>query len=534
MTATPYPLEMENVAIDGDGVRDFFWPVPVGSHKPMRDAAAAQLVAGLRETAGSDSLADQAFFLLAHHFFIDALSLFQASLVTDAFRQAGREPLPPSRGRALAAVLNETAPPAPSIIWHLQNGPGAPRLLRAPLRLARDLMMRDGIIRRRLSGPDYETEIIALGVDEVMAAHARSIDTPVTFRRPHLWFTPRETDLSLVDAPALDRAVEKGMAAFNAGYAAGSTCSPAFLETYLREWLHPAMALIVAHLRDLETCGTPIPAQLWTGSGGNIWSRLLRHAVRQRGGRVVAHDHGAGSGQFTDEWFKNIVEFDTCDHFVSFTPTQAEGLAGHFRPDLLVRADTPTLEGLPAAATKAPPVAGGPKDKPTVMVLSSFFFGDWVTYQAFMPDVPFLDWEARLLAKLKEWDFPTLYKPHPLIVTRSPMDMAPQFGARELNQPSEKVIHQADVLILPDPSSTAFATALSTDRPAVFADFGLFKFRAPARALLEERCACVPVALDADNRPQPDWDALRNAILGAHEHTNTAYADSYYGAVYRT
>jgi hypothetical protein len=166
------------------------------------------------------------------------------------------------------------------------------------------------------------------------------------------------------------------------------------------------------------------------------------------------------------------------------------------------------------------------------MVLSSFYFGDLTTHQAFMPDVPFLDWEARLLAKLQEWGFPTFYKPHPLIITRAPVDMAARFGATELDQPSERVLKLADVLILPDPASTAFATALTSDRPSVFVDFGLFQFNVAARALLDKRCTSVSVPLDATNRPQPDWTALRTAILDAHERRDHGYAAEYYGNVY--
>ena len=36
--------------------------------------------------------------------------------------------------------------------------------------------------------------------------------------------------------------------------------------------------------------------RLWTGSGGNIWDLMLRHAVLEVGGEVTGHDHGGGSG----------------------------------------------------------------------------------------------------------------------------------------------------------------------------------------------------------------------------------------------
>lgn len=530
----PYQLEMKDVAIGADGVEDFLWPVAVGMHKPMRDAGARALMSAVRTLTTRDPLAAEALFLLIHHIVVDFLALFQGALVADSFRAAGREPLPPSRGRMLAAILADRPPPLPLILNHLRRGPDVPKRLRAPLRLARDLLIRDGLVRRRLFGPDYKRDIIAVVLDELMAAHARQIGEQVTFRRPSLWFRACSVENGRLDAADLDRCCSVVIESLEAGFRAGSVPMPSFAPSYVRAWISDAVQLTVAHLRGLAVCGTPVPSRLWTGSGGNIWSRILRHAVRRQGGRVWAHDHGAGTGQFLDEWFKNPIEFDTCDSFVSFTPEQAEGLADHVRNEFKVHAGAPELIGLKREERAAAPGRRvTPKAKPTVMLLSSFYFGDLTTHQAFMPDVPFLDWEARVLAKLQEWGFPTLYKPHPLIITRSPLDMAARFGAKELDLPSEQVLKLADVLILPDPSSTAFATALTSDRPAVFIDFGLFRFKPQARALLDKRCTSIAVPLDAANRPQPDWNSLRSAILGAHERTDTGYADRYYGDVYR-
>ncbi len=530
----PYQLEMEDVSITADGVSDFLWPISIGAHRPMSDAAAVQLANGLRDLSMKDSITNQAFFILAHHFFIDALALFQSSLVASRFREAKREPKPPNRGRALSAVLNQIAPSPPSIIQHLQNGPEIPRRVRAPLRFCRDILLHDGLTRRRFSKLDFKHDIISVGVDPLIAAHARAINERVTFQRPHLWFKAQKSDRQLILKEEIEHCISIAIATFEAGFAVVEMPRPDFIGDYLRNWFPSAIGLVATHLDNIGKAGTPTPRKLWTGSGGNIWSRILRCAVRRRGGHVWAHDHGSGSGQFLGEWFKNIVEFDTCDTFVSFTPAQVKGLKEHIRSEVLVRKDEPNITCPSETVFSARrPSNLSQRRKPTVMLLSSFYFGDWATHQSFMPDIPFLDWEARCLAHLQEWGLPTLYKPHPLIVTRAPRHMAETFGSQELNQPSEKVLNRADVILLPDPSSTAFATALSSDRPAVFIDFGLFSFRPEARALLEKRCICVPVPLDSENRPQPNWEDLLAAIHGAHRVRATTYADTYYGPLYQ-
>ncbi|SVD61107.1 uncharacterized protein METZ01_LOCUS413961, partial [marine metagenome] len=172
--------------------------------------------------------------------------------------------------------------------------------------------------------------------------------------------------------------------------------------------------------------------------------------------------------------------------------------------------------------------AGDPK---TIMVVSNFYCGDHIVPSACISDVAYCDFEARLLAHLRDWGHKIIYKPRPLIGTRAPSDFAARFDGREENKPSETVLHNADVLILPSPTSTSFATALASKVPSVFIDFGMITHSDNARAALEKCCAIVPAPHGPNNRIVINWDLLRQAITKAPSLDDDTYVSLFHGRV---
>ena len=118
---------------------------------------------------------------------------------------------------------------------------------------------------------------------------------------------------------------------------------------------------------------------------------------------------------------------------------------------------------------------------------------------------------------------------HPTIGTRAPADFAARFGATELQQPSEQVLHLADVAVTLDPMSTAFATTLMSGIPTVFIDFGIFELSAEARRLLSLRCPIVSGWFDDLNRAMVNWDELKAAIDAAPDFTSDEFPSTFFG-----
>ena len=149
-------------------------------------------------------------------------------------------------------------------------------------------------------------------------------------------------------------------------------------------------------------------------------------------------------------------------------------------------------------------------------------------FMPFFPDLPALDWEARLLSKLSAWGYQVLNKPHPESISSPPVAFANQFGVRTLTERFERVMHAADASIFTDATSTTFRVALASNKPVVWIDFGLPKWVPEARAMLERRCRVVRGWFDEANRAQVDWDELREAIEESRDLMDMAFVDNYF------
>jgi hypothetical protein len=404
-------------------------------------------------------------------------------------------------------------------------GPEVPGRLKAPFRLARDLVMQKQILRRVVRPLDLAQDIISTSVDALPELHASRVDERVVYQRWHVWFGPQTAKASSEHQRLANRAIE----AISAGFAATGTPFDAVCADGLRGWLADAISLVEAHC-----AGAPrrsaLPRRLWTGSGGIIWNRILQWAVCAAGGTAVGHDHGSGVGHVAPEIYRTMFEYETTDHFATFTENQAEGHRALFSPHLLAIPRTVNVEAVAdrrAARIRPSRTTTGRPRK--VMILSSYYFGDVITCEGFVPDLAMLDFEVRLIAELKLRGYEVIYKPHPLIVTRPPHDMAARLGAVELDRPSEEVLHLADVVLMSDAMSTAFASTLASDRPAVLVEFGLAPLTPKARALLMSRAPIVSARFDDQNRVQIDWDELAAAIEAAPRLDDGGFIDAYYG-----
>ncbi|MBI4366479.1 MAG: hypothetical protein HY543_06645, partial [Deltaproteobacteria bacterium] len=430
-------LEMHRRGIGAEGADMFLWPLPPLDYWPGRDAIATSLVSAARAELPTSSLATDALCILIVPLFLEALSIYTSQRIVEAFKHIGYDVLPPARGRVLQALATGTAPPKPRLMYWLNVGPEVPRNLRAPVRFARDLVIQKHILRRILRPIDLARDIVSTSVDALPELHASRVDERVVYQRWHVWFDPQTAKPSAEHQRLANRAVD----AIAAGFATTGTPFDAVCADGLRAWLAEAISLVEAHCAGIAR-RSALPRRLWTGSGGIVWNRILQWAVRAAGGTAVGHDHGSGVGHVAPEIYRTMFEYETADHFATFTASQAEGHKALFSPQLLTAPRTVNVQGVADGRSARIRASRKPTGRPRkVMLLSSYYFGDVVTCEGFVPDLPMLDFEVRLIAELKRRGYEVIYKPHPLIVTRPPHDMAVRLGAVELARPSEEVLH---------------------------------------------------------------------------------------------
>ena len=416
-----------------------------------------------------------------------------------------------------------------------------PRRSRIITRLERMLrpIRRGGFSFGNLRPFSPKHHILATATNDLIRHHARSVPESVRYGYYYEWFSGLKdrSDGNPARSPIGQRVVDAAIDAVSKGFSAGNEILPGHLGDYLRDWLVEAAGLVKLRLHHLLSNPSRLPRQLWTGTGGHISSRIFRHAVLQTGGSVTGHDHATGIG-YLDYNGKMLMDYESCDTYVTMNESQATGLKKSIDPDLLIPPEAPKIVAVPAtnntdqsASPEMPGTTGSPtqpQEIRSIMYASSFYTGDWVHYAIQIPDIVALDWEARLFSNLSKWGYTPLHKPHPGSVFLPASGLTEKFGGKLLTAPFEQVMHEADAFLIVNPQSTIMLSLLASRKPVVFIDLGLFTWFPKAYTKLARRCSVVKGWFDETNRAQVDWDELRQAIEESRFLRDTSFHDSYF------
>ena len=260
-----------------------------------------------------------------------------------------------------------------------------------------------------------------------------------------------------------------------------------------------------------------LPKALWSGSGGNYIARAIGLEVMRRGGRVLRFDHGGSTGMIATPDPLTLRETSVSTEFVVASDAvaalcraqdAAQPLPGLRQAEIRAGTGEPHLRSavtLPARTSGA---------RPKVVYATGALYGFRQLIPPVLRDPVYLDWQLRVAETLNGLPITLLLKPHPEGVFRGkrhPLaDVGPSTTVR-----FETVMADHDVFVFDFALSTAFWTAVCSDRPIVFLDLGLAPFDPTIRAALERRCRIVPVLWDADNIPRVARENLGQAISDA-------------------
>lgn len=506
-------LDPAKAAITGDGVADFCWPLSLDSLTALRDSFVPKLVSALRTAREQQQEGAVPAVLLSHHIVTEVMAVFQAVALSNSL--SGRTVTWPAQSRLWRAFSEGTVPQPAPLVGRLRKGPKH----RGPL-LQRIAPLARRIAARRTAGHlHFKTDCPRGGTvstrftDPLILFHAATRDAAVTHVHHSYWFSavPAEKPKHISIAPSLPKSILDAVADAFAGQ--GESLND-LARDYLEDYLMTTILLVDIHLDRLRKGKLSLPQELWTGSAGNIWDRILRQATREAGGKVTGHDHATGSGHFQNPW-NYFLEFVALDSFATDHPAKADAARRQADPSLLLEDGLPDIQAIvvPRQTTSSHrsasgrPSGTGPK---RVMYVSTLYTGETLHLLPLPADMVVLDWQARLLAKLSSWGFEVLHKPHPE-GPAPPAKLAGFSGYRRLDAPFESVWNEADLLLFDYPSSTTFGFALRTTKPLVLIDAGQFDWLPPAARDLGQRCAMVPARFDHDNRMRVDWQVLREA-----------------------
>jgi hypothetical protein len=520
-------LDPKRLALTEQGVEGYFLPVARSDVLAIRDRLVSDAIASARNAVSNHPelapLASSAFL----SFIAEFLSVAEASLLfARTWTAGGAVSLPPGTDY-WQPIAAGGVPDIHRLDETLGSRLVRPKRWKAPLRRLRNLFIDDGIARTPLSQIDLAQDIVATSVGGLINKAARQTSKKVAYLPLTTWFDPaaRPSPLSVESTRLIEAWIEDCRSAM----ATIGASLPDNLLGYLKAWLSRFLGIAQAHW--LQLMDRPdLPRQLWTGAASRPLTRLMSHAVRSEGGEVTGYDHGSGHGHLRSE-LKTLVDFWTCDTFVTFTEESRRALVETARRDLILDGSLPNIVTLRAQGPKPPPGEKAPlHSQPCphsrhIMYVSGVYRLDRPVSMTRPFSLTLLDWQARLFARLRQFGYELTLKAHPDSLF-SPPDFFRKQAQIELLR-FEQVAERADLFLFDNPLSTTFGHALKLSKPVVLIDFGLAEFTERGRELLSRRCAIVPGRTDANNRWVVDWDALNAAIREAPERCDFEFVGTY-------
>jgi len=477
--------------------------------------------------------------------YAEGLSLFQAFAALRRFRSIGIDLSPPRNSRLYKALIGGGPISKPALLRNLRTPSAGPSGLGIVARSVRDTLNRSPVPFAHPKLVNLETTPVMTIVNPLAKAHAQGIHANLVMMHRSTWFTPVATDLekkcrNFVQSHPV---VEQVGDIFCSAFAVGGEEAPHDLISYLCDLFVDTAALCAGHLEKILINQKVLPQMLWTGSGGNIWDRILKYAVRENGGSVTSHEHGPGTGYHTPT-LKECGDFVACDRFITYTDAQTEGLAKGHRPQLCPVSQIPRVLSLREAIAegggdasclpKVWPVVPADKSPITESTQKTVLYLDFAYDGERTRPIPkpsihaTINWQRQLFGRLKELGYGITNKYHPEY-HYSPAVMEKLLDTPSIGGPLDDQLNGVGYIILVHPTSSAICSILKSDKSIIFIDFKFVDFHADARAALEKRVAIVPGTINKDNQICIDWAALEIAFEHAPKLRDNSFLELYLG-----
>ncbi|RJP27556.1 MAG: hypothetical protein C4527_13260 [Candidatus Omnitrophota bacterium] len=512
-------LDIKKMKIDAEGIVDFHWPIERKEITLVRDTLLNAYIKIYQDHAHTHPEDSRIFGLFILTCLNRVMVLFQSWALWSRLTAKDIVPVISENSQWMQHYAHDAMPDVNDLSNQLINGPYRNQKWYAPLlRLlwrSKIFLAFNNFSMPRWLNPEC---IISTECTSFVVKHARSVSERIVYSSYTDWFPPVDREIaeaSIHWKPLHETMIDEIVQETESAFQKFNITFTDKIKHYVREWIKQSTASIRWRCHLLSEQPDKLPKRLWTGTGGTIWAKIFRHVVHADGGHVTGHDHGIGAGHLKYP-YKMLIDFMDCHQFVTFTPAHSDMLQQNLRQDWLISNHPPEICSLPISPGQEVKVAelsrrlhAPPR---SVMYISSFYTGEWFHLAVQVPDYIQIDWESRLFGRLHQWGYTIYHKPHPESFEFPPEELYAPFHVIRLQDPFEKVMDRADVILFINPQSTAMVHALQTDIPLVFIDVGMFEWMPEAYRCLEKRCQIVPGRFDEQNRILIDWEELKDKI----------------------
>ena len=513
--------DINRLRIGPDGVEDFLWPFSRGEITAVRDTFLETAHPYLQQEGRNDRQA-HLVGAVAGSFLGEMLACFQSQALIRRSRALGREPVFSPHARLSHSLLAERLPKDRPTVNMLRRGLAPDTLWRKSGRFAKSMLRGEGLRKPPLAMLNVKHDIITVADGEMIRQHATAVGR-VDYVPLQEWFAPLSPeDKDTLDDSRRTRIIGTMIDAVDLAFKAADEPMNNLTARHLRGWLEETVELAGRYVSRILSMPQRVPLNLWRGTGGLVWSRLLALVNRELGGTVTGHDHAHGTAIWKT-FGDSVIELPFCDRFMVWTATQQALARRNLVPEVILPDAPPDISVVPGRFK--PKICGartrgyGTKKGRTVMYAGTLYVDDFVAFSPLRPAPVLVDWEARLIAHLKSWGYEVILKPHPESRNAAPKALL-DLGATLFEERFEEVYHHADIALLGQQESTVFFGVIGTRMPIVLPVPSLEPWQDDMRGLAEKRCYFADTEVGDDGRLATDWEHLRRGLNASKELTS--------------
>lgn len=475
MTVTTLDIEKSLTNINEHGIPDFCWPYNRMSTMTLQKNLYKELYILHNQMSHSPEI--QAILEIVSISWVKSVvHIGYNQLLANYFLSKNFNIECGPRFHTLQSLLNTSKPELESYLTVLKEGPPQYPAWKWPLRMVKQTIKKAYIKSKPITVFSQFHKPVTSLITPLCHQYAKKIEKEVDYIEIHSFFSKinKTPQLQTKHRDFIQQLLE-----------IASRCLENFnikpsvtIHKWLEENFTYSFLYALHHINKLKQ-KKHLPKELWIGSGSCFWPRIFAKEVILRDGKVIAFDHGSGSGQFQEGALPFIIkglvsEFITYSNLNAYEVQRSLDNKGFRCPKVKVTSIRDTDFEMSIKQVKGNNITGmADTEYKTVMLLPLSMVGERINALPFPDDMITQDFNARLVSQLSNAGWKVLLKPHPGFDFSKMRKFESLFNAEILNGKYEEQAHKADVILFTAPATSTFLWSIQQNLNIVLLDLGI-------------------------------------------------------------
>ena len=522
---------ISDLVIEEGKVKNFYYPISPGETIEFRDSLAIRLVNLFKELKkNKNTYIDEctaSLFTLTY----EIVDVYYALLLKKKLEQDSYKIIPDKKSRLLKNILADKKLEYPRNLQMIIKGRGRTKKRYFLIRFLKHMLTQKYLKKSYIKPVNLKTDIISIGDNPIIENHAKFEKKKVYYVRVNQWFQklgqPNGTnsDLNLVSENILKIIFDE--------FDKNEINLSENLKLYFKEIVNLLLFKLSIYKKSILDTEIGLPKNLWTPSGGGIFSNIFRQVCKSNGSKVVGHAHGSGTGFFSDHGrILSVLEYQSCTDYYVFTKKNIKEYKKHSREDLIIDGKLPNLLSVEGTTywssdklTSLQKIFNIKNKEKYILYIPSLFIYDHFFDGKLVDAHHTYDWLLKLSNFFNKNNLNFKVKLHP--DKKAPEKYIKYYKDNISKENLAKSIENSYLIITDQPSSSSFAASVVSDKPIIFINHKVHDFTDHGWLLLKKRCTILETKFTKKGI-NLNWELLMQSIKDPKESFSQDFKYTYF------